>query len=168
MDAFNARFTSTFTPDRLYRVYLERGEVFFIRIGGQGGGGRALAHQFGLLGGLVWKLIQKRVEAKFQARVARVDMRHPSMQIRAHKHNLRVAAPEFESSTLEPPKAVAGHGEHYGRWLAKLRGRKPMTLQLETLEDMQRAVDLLPRFLPQHSNSVVWNAAKNRFDKRAG
>ena len=41
-----------------------------------------------------------------------------------------------------------------------------MTLQLETLADMQRAVDLLPRFLPRHSSNVVWNAAKNRFDKR--
>jgi len=166
MDAFNARFTSTFTPDRLYRVYLERGEAFFIRIGGQGGGGRALAHQFGLLGGLVWNLIKKRVEAKFRARLAAVDMRHPSMQVRAHKHNFRAAAPEFESSTLEPATTIASHGEHFGRWLVKLRGRKPMTLQLETLADMQRAVDLLPRFLPRHSSNVVWNAAKNRFDKR--
>lgn len=167
MDAFNARFTSTFSLDRLYRVYLERGEVYFIRIGGQGGG-PALAAQFGLLGGLVWNLVKKRVEAKFRARVALVDRRHPSVELRSHKHNFRAATPEFETSVLEPAAVVAGHGPHVGRWIVKLRGRKKITLQLETVEDMTLAVDLLPRFLPQHSNHVAWNPQKETFEKTVG
>jgi hypothetical protein len=55
---------STFSPDRLYRVTIERGEVYFIRIGGQSGVAVGVASQFGVFGALFPHMLKKRTDRK--------------------------------------------------------------------------------------------------------
>ena len=59
----------------------------------------------------------------------------------AHKHAFRAIASEYEQSDLNPASGFAGHGAHYGRWVFRLRNGKRMTLQFDTLPDMQRAYE---------------------------
>ncbi len=99
-NAFNARFVSTFTPDRLYRVYIDRGEIFFIRIGGQGGMALGVASQFGLLGGLVLQGLKKRGNEQLATKTSELDRQHPSSQLSAHKHNFHSAATAIQVSSL--------------------------------------------------------------------
>ncbi len=166
--AFTARLISMLSLDRVYRVYLTDGAVFFIRIGGQGGFARGIAAQFGALGALFLRATQKRSQADRMRKLEKLDMTHPSAHLSAHKHNFTVPVSEFEESVLQPPPALGGHGQHHGRWVFKLRGQKPMTLQLETLEEMQAAYEILPNFLGgRHKTRVVWHAGKSMFIKGA-
>ncbi len=152
-NAFNARYISALTPDRVYRVYLSRGETFFIRIGGQPWA-EAIARSFGLLGSLVLGPMQKRAAAKQRERCSELDAQDPSLHLNAHKHNFRATVSDYEQSSLDPASGFAGHGAHYGGWVFRLRRGKPMTLQLDTLPDMQKAYETLGESLgPVHQGS---------------
>lgn len=165
-NAFNARFISNLSLDRLYRVYVERGEMFFIRIGGQSGVAVGVASQFGVVGALVLRSLKKRGDEKLAAKIADLDRQHPSSQLSAHKQNFHAASTAVEHSALEPAATIGAHGEHFGRWRLKIRDGKEMLLQFEALEDMKAAHGLLPALGSVHANNVVWDPAKNRFAKK--
>lgn len=164
MNAFNGRVISALSPDRLYRVFFDQGEVFFIQIGGQSFG-QVIAAQFGLLGRLVYAPIQRRAQAKLEAKIRDLDTQPPSVHLTAGKHNFRAAVSDFESSTLQAAPALGGHGRHLGRWILQLHGQKQITLQLETEDDMRRAFETLPLAIGTHVNQVMWDAAKSKFTK---
>ncbi len=164
MNAFNATLISTFTSDRFYRVYFGRGEVFFIQIGGQSFG-QIVASSFGALGALIYAPIQRQAQAKLAARIRDLDMQPPDLSLAAGKHNFRALVADVESSTLQAPPALRQHGPHLGRWVLQLRGQKPLTLQLETQDDMRRAFETLPAAIGAHVNQVAWDAARNKFVK---
>jgi len=155
--AFNARLVSIWTPDRLYRVYIVRGEMFLIRIGGQGGFAQGVASQFGLLGAYLLKAHNRRSAAKLAARVAELDRLAPSVHLSTHKHNLHVMASSVERSALEPAPVIGAHGEHCGRWRLKVRDAGERLFQLETPEDMMAAHELLPTLGCPHVSKVVWD-----------
>lgn len=162
---FNARFISTFTPDRLYRVYVEGGEISFIRIGGQAGLAEGVGMQFGLLGALVMRSLKKRSEAKVAEAAAGVDREHPSAHLGDHKHNFRTSAGELQSSSLEPPALIRTHGEHFGRWRLRFRDGKVLHFQLETPAEMRIAYEVLPALGGVHVNNVVQDRRNGRFTK---
>lgn len=162
MNAFNCKLISTFAADRVYRVFLVPEGPFFIQIGGQELG-RAVAMHFGLLGGLVYAAIEKRSRAKREEKIRKLDLVHPSAYLGSAKHNFHATTLDVETSVLKPRARLGSHGEHSGRWIFKLRGQKEMTLELQTVDDMQRAYDLLPGAIGVHVNKVVWNAAKGKF-----
>ncbi len=165
--AFNARYLSAFTPDRVYRVYLSRGETFFIRIGGQPWS-QDIASAFGLLGPLMLEPMLRRAAAKLRERCSQLDAQDPGLHLKAHKHNFRAAVSDFEQSSLNPASGFASHGQHYGRWDFQVRGRRSMTLQFDTLSDMQAAYQMLGDTLgPVHQVNVDWSPSQDRFVKRA-
>ena len=165
--AFNATLVSTFSPDRLYRIYVDRGEVFFIRIGGQNVVATALASHLGLLGIFIRRALKKRADAKLAMTIAELDRQHPSSHLAAHKHNLHTPTTAIETSVLEPAAVMGAHGNHVGRWRLKLRESKEMLFQLETLEEMKAAHALLPTIGGLHVTNVVWDPAKEKFTKAA-
>ncbi len=84
--AFNARAVFTWKSDRLYRVHLSGNELFFIRLGGQGGWregalGGMHGHPLGLLLLPVVWLLDRWAEKKRKARMARSDARPPQLQV---------------------------------------------------------------------------------------
>ena len=167
MNAFNGRLISALSSDRLYRVFFDQGEVFFIQIGGQQGIGWAIAVQFGVLGALIYAPFQRRAQEKLEAKIKDFEMQPPSALLAAGKHNFHAFVSDFESSSLQAAPALGGHGQHVGRWVMQLRGQKPMTLQLETTDDMRRALEALPGAIAAHVNQVAWDAAKGKFVKTA-
>ncbi len=165
--AFNGRYISALTPDRVYRVYLCWGETFFIRTGGQPWA-QAIAAGFGILGSFVLEPIERRAVARQRELCSQLDTEDPSLHLKGHKHNFRAIVSEYEESSLNPAGSFAGHGPHYGRWVFKLRGGKEMTLQLDTLSDMQKAYELLGESLgPVHQVNVEWSPSKRVFVKPA-
>lgn len=164
---FSARLISTWSLDRLYRVYPTKEYLFFIRIGGQGAVARAAAVQFGILGGMILGYFEKRASARLADGLRDLDAQDPHALIGRHKHDFRVGLVEVESSRIGPAARVGTHGPHVGRWVLTPRGRKPITLQLEKVEDMKAAIDGVAAVAgPRHQNVVVWNADSGRFVKQ--
>lgn len=161
---FNARLISTWSSDRLYRVYPTNDGISFIRVGGQGGAAQAAAAQFGLLGGLVLGLFAGRSANRLAEKVREADSQDPHALLGRHKHDFQVRMIEVESSVLGRAARIGGHGPHVGRWSLSVRGEKPMTLQLETVGDMQAAARALPEAVSGlHRNDVVWSPQSRKF-----
>jgi hypothetical protein len=163
---FNAKYISGWLPDRQYRIYVIGNEMFFIRIGGQDVQA-ALTHQFGLLGGLIGTLLQKRSEKKKAALIQNIDQMNPEQLLAEHKHNFKVNSIEFESATVEPRSFFASHGPHVGLWKFNLKDGRKMKLQFDNNEDLQSALNILPQLLSNSvRGNVEWNENKKRFQKR--
>ncbi len=165
--AFNGHYLSALTPDRIYRVYPTRDEVFFIRVGGQPLVPAGTTTFSGLVG-LLLQGLWKRAQVKMKERCQKLDAEHPSLHLKAHKHSFRATAADFEESRLDSPKTLGGHGPHYGRWVFKLRDKKSMTLQLESLSEMQMAYQTLGESVGSvHQLNVEWSPSKGAFVKRS-
>ncbi|MCK6558841.1 hypothetical protein HUU39_01600 [candidate division KSB1 bacterium] len=166
--AFNARAVFTWRSDRLYRVHLSGNELFFIRLGGQGGWREgALGGMHGqplglLLLPVVW-LLDRWAQKKREAKMARSDARPPQLQVREHIHNFRLAASDVVAASLEPPARLQLHGYHVGRWRLVTAGGQKFNFQFETLADMQWAQAILSRVLADRLQiSVRWDPRRGR------
>jgi hypothetical protein len=60
---------------------------------------------------------------------------------------------------------IGAHREHFGRWRLTFREGKRMLFQLETIEDMRMAYQLLPSLGTVHVNNVVYDSLGERFVK---
>jgi hypothetical protein len=148
VDAFNARAVFWLRPDRLYRVYPTRGELFLIRIGGQGGDlAGALGALLGPLGALIEERLRKRGAERLERRVAEVDRLPPEIRAREHPQSFQLSVGQIVESQILESSRVATHGRHVGRWLLTLQGGERWSFQFETQEDLARALELLPREL---------------------
>jgi hypothetical protein len=166
--AFNARAVYAFKSDCLYRIHLTVNDAYFLRLGGQNwAAGHAIGHQFGLLGILLVMFLQQRSERK-QAEKAKLweDCSFEEL-LENHRNNFRAAPEDFLEAAIEPASFWQGHGAHVGRWAIQLKEQGKMVLQFENLEDMQKAMRVLPAWLgPTLRVNVVWNESKKRFDKK--
>ena len=163
--AFNARATFTWTSDRLYRIYVTDGKLFFVRIGGQGGMEMAVAGSFGMLGALFLHAAKSRSDRKQQSQLTVLDQQHPQELLCAHKHSFSLAPGDVVSSSIEPA-SVAMHGLHVGSWILSLLDGQKWTLQFEDLDDMRVALELLPPLLGSRLQvNAQWNEQKKRFEK---
>lgn len=167
--AFNVRALFMWKSDRLYRVHLSGDELFFIRIGGQGGWlegalGGMHGHPLGLLFlPIIW-LLDQWAEKKRQARMARSDARPPQLQVREHQHNFRLSPSDVVAASLEPPARLQWHGFHVGRWRLTTAGGQKFYFQFETVADMLWAQVVLSRVLANRLQiSVRWDPRRCRF-----
>jgi len=166
--AFNARLLSNMSFDKFYRVYVVGDQLFFIRIGGQGGLRQGITHQMGLLGLLIESLMKKRTEKKEKAFIETIDQADPEQLLTRHKDNFRLGSVALHEGSLDPPSFFATHGPHVGRCLLNLRDGKKTNLQFEKAEDMRIALDVLPTlFSSRFRVNVRWNENKKKYEKRA-
>ncbi len=164
---FNARFISNSSFDRLYRVYVVGDQLYFIRIGGQGGLQQGVTQQLGLFGLLIEPMLKKRAEKKEKEQIEAIDQTSPEQLLARHKDNFRLSAVELKEGTLDPPSFFATHGLHVGRWQLNLRDGKKMTFQFEKIEDMRIALEVLPKIFSSgfHVNAR-WNESRKKYEKR--
>ncbi len=164
---FNARSISNSSFDKMYRIYAAGDQLFFIRIGGQGGLRPGLTHQLGILGLLIEPMIKKRAEKKEKELIETIDQTDPEQLLARHKDNFRLRTVDLQEGTLDPPSFFATHGLHVGRWQMNLRDGKKMTFQFENAEDMRIAMDVLPKLFSStfHVNAR-WNETKKKYEKR--
>jgi len=164
---FNARFISNSSFDRLYRIYVAGDQLFFIRIGGQGGLQQGITHQMGILGLLIEPMLKRRAEKREKALIETIDQTNPEQLLTTHKDNFRLASVALQEATLDPPSFFATHGLHVGRWQLNLRDGKKMSFQFENTEDMRIALDVLPNlFSSRFQVNVRWNENKKKYEKK--
>ena len=162
---FNVRSLFTWKSDRLYRVYHSSGNLYFIRIGGQGGWEHGFhAHPIAtVIGGLVLGLLKRRTEAKLD----QLDHTDPMELVRNHKDSFSLSPSEASETSIEPRAGLGSHGMQFGRWLlSDYRGAK-WCFQFETLEDMQWALHILPGFFGEKLVvNVQWDPKRTQFVRR--
>jgi hypothetical protein len=164
---FNVRFISLTSLDRLYRVYVQDSEFYFIRIGGQGGILESLPQLFGPIGGFFSAFLKKRAEKNQLSLIDAVDRSHPMLHMRKHPHNFKLNPATIRASGIKPPAVVPLHGTHVGRWTLTLRDGRKMTFQFESTENMHAAVALLLSAMGQVLTvDVEWSEKNNAYVKR--
>jgi len=163
---FIALYVATWSPDRLYRIYIIEETMYFICLSRYLGLERVLRARNGPLGMLVLKVAAKQGEGELKALLSTLDVQHPRGLLDADEHNLAVSVQDVEEARLEPPSRFPSHGEHFGRWLLKLTGKKPMTFQFPRLAHMQEAYRMLPDILGSKLQLAArWDPIKERFSK---
>lgn len=166
-DAFNARtLAQIFAADRLFRVYLAPGGMFFIRIGGPRHD--QLAVHFGLVGWIISNMTMKHRQRAADERAADLDQASLRDRLEDHKDNFREPYSEIVSSVIQTGTSflTGMSGQHAGRWTLEFENRKTMRLQFDTIDDMRIAVQELPKVLGDaHINRVEWNAKKQKYVK---
>ena len=166
---FNAKLVLAASADRVYRVTQMGNDLYFIRIGGQGGVQEGITRQFGLLGFIIGALLKKRSDKKKESLIQNIDQTHPEQLLAEHKHNFKLNREEIQGGAIEPPSFFAAHGPQVGRWNFHLMDGKKMNFQFDQIADMKTALDVLPILCSGGlSVNVEWNEGKQRFEKKNG
>ena len=146
--AFTARECFALSMDRMYRVYVSGGELFFIKIGGQPGLGHAVAVQFGLVGALVHRWLEKRAKARLAEELSALDRRDLRSLVPRDKANYRWRVGEIQGSTIDTTTSKLGaHGARVGKWELKTGDGTTHNLQFEDAGEMETAIDALQSLL---------------------
>jgi hypothetical protein len=168
---FNARETHAFTSDTLYRMYVVEGQLYCIRLAGQAGFARGAAAglraQLGLVGAVVGHLLKSSAAQNTQEAAQQLDRRDPKILLKAKEGSFVMTPGAIVEAALEPSAAYQAHGDQYGRLLVRGEDGKKTTYQFETLEDMHRAVQLLPAvFGSKLTVNVEWSDRAKEYVKR--
>lgn len=152
--AFNVRSYPPFRMARIFRLYIDRDALYLIRTGGLIGhadaGSRFELHPVSMLVGMFLRWWAKPSTA---TTARELDRRGPRELVDAHASNLRIERAEVAESCLSPPRLL-GHGAHLASWSLTIRGRRPMTFQIEDEASLGTALEHLPRLL-EHALSVA-------------
>ena len=164
--AFNVRAVSTFTSDRLYRVYVCGNQLAFVKIGGQAGIAEGVAAQFGLLGALFLAWWRKRSHKKLQQRLAEEDPQDIELLVARDPKNFRVQPDQVHTASIEPPARLGTHGRHCGVWKLEETNGTKHSFQFEELSEMREALTILPDVLGALLIiNVRWDGNKGRYIK---
>ena len=164
--AFNARATLFWKADRLYRVYLDAGILYFIRIGGQDlDWVMALSPALGPLGAVIGGRIEQRKSERLERVVAEFDRVPPQVRVLEHRHNLRIPGTEVTASTILPPDDSQYHGSHVGRWQFRRTDGAKWKLQFEDPVDLVIALKSLSSLLGNRLQvEAEWAAKIKEFE----
>src|SRR5439155_1804072 len=102
MNAFNARTTTTWKGDKLFRIYPKDGRLYFIKVGGSKVQTQVMFAQFGLLGGLIGYFAAKRQKKKTQEKLNSVAGLSPEELLAMDKLNQVLDISELSEPTLNP------------------------------------------------------------------
>jgi hypothetical protein len=145
--AFIVRCYPPFRMARLYRVYVDQGALYLIRmrgvIGNADAGSRFELHPGRRAAGM---FLRWWASKSLDTSARELDARGPREMLDAHRMNLRVEPGEVAESRLDPPR-VLGHGEHFACWSLNLQGRRRLSFQIEDEASLRTALEHLPRLL---------------------
>jgi hypothetical protein len=115
----------SFARDRLYRIYLVDGVLYFIQIADQLTAGKVAMNE-----------------------VDNLDRQRPQDLMPAHKNNMAIPIADIASATIDLPGWFDGaHGPHLGIWRMKLHTGTKWSFQFNFEDDMKRACHGLPAAL---------------------
>ena len=159
----------TWTPNRLYRVYILPGELVFIYAGSGGEVSAAVGAQFGLLGGLIAAAANPK--RKNEQRQQQLDSAGLDKLIADHKHNFRAPAADLSEVSIDPRSfwlaAMYSQPQHLGVFRFTHAEKGKMCLCIGAADDMKVAIENLPRALGDLvAVNVEWNETKRKFVKK--
>lgn len=142
--SFNARALFTVAADRIYRVEMRNGMMYFLRIGGQfdldrgkiapGVPGKAPAVMILAVGEALFRT------HKAEELIARDPTKDPDELVGIHPHNFKLAPSDIKQVTLLPKKwLLSFFRPHFGRLVIEQVDGKSQEYHLERLEDLQIA-----------------------------
>ena len=168
--SFNARALFTFVPDRIYRVELRNGVMYFLRIGGQYDLDRATVAP-GAPGQLPALLILAAHEAMFRKHKEEFRARDPSQDpeelLGIHPHNFKLPPADIQRVTFLPKKWLLSFVRpHFGRLVIEQMDGKSQEYHFERREDLQAALTHLTAALGDKVDSQIrWDEQKKDFVK---
>lgn len=172
---FETRYCQTWKANRCLRIYITAEELLFLDAGPTDinqtqGQGFAWGGLIGLvIGGMIADNRRKEAEAR-RADLKRADLRELRYLAREESTSFRARPEDLLDVRLE----ALTFWQRIGHWgtnctgLLKFhhRDRGPYSLELATLEDMRRAMDLLPPVLGERFHlNAKWSHAHQRFDR---
>lgn len=165
---FNTRATFTLKGDRVYRVYPEGDELYFIRIAGQmqAMDWRIALNQLGLLGIWIGRKLNARRDITLAAKTAEADAMTPQEQLQGHKHSFHLHVNDVLTSSFDAPKIVSLHGRHAAVWLLEPQRGEKWRFQFEDPHEAREALAVLSAALGDRLTvNAVWDDAKEKFRK---
>lgn len=164
--SFNMRACFTLETDRIYRVELRDGFLYFLRVGGQFDLDRGIHQPAGLAGVMLLAageaLLRKH---KKEELIARDPSRDPEELLGIHPHNFKLAPADIASATLLPKKPLlALFRPHFGRLVIERIDGKRQEYHFEKLNDLRTAYTHLPAPLGNKLDiRIHWNETGGRF-----
>jgi hypothetical protein len=151
--------------DRLFRIYVKDGRLYFIKVGGSRNQQAAIGAQFGLLGILLGYWLQKRDQKKTDQLLSDIHAVAPEQLLGGDKANCVFEQRELSEICIEP--ASIWGGAKCGRlFFRDPRGRKRRFI-LEDVANAQAALQHLSEALGgQLTINAVWDERKQKFVKK--
>jgi hypothetical protein len=166
--SFNAKLGLALTRDRLYRIYARGGQLYFLRISGQGRlVGKTAVDRFGAIGELIGDLFNRRSLIDQLRFLQAQNAEDPAAHLADHPHNFRLSAAEISESSLEPRPIFAFHGHEAGRWLVRTADGRSRTFYFQSSLGMRAAAESLPHAIGAAFRlNVEWDESRKKFRKR--
>jgi hypothetical protein len=145
LGSFVVRQPNTWSADLQYQVFVSPDRAVAVRTGGQfaGQSRQLLAHQLGLIGVLVHELFLKKREARAKAEQARTleDCTMSELLVR-HPKNFELPFHAIKRARLDRQR-FSLHGPAVARLVVEPQHRKPLTLLLQSKEQLDACRTLL-------------------------
>lgn len=152
--------------DRLWRVYVKDGKLFFIRVGGSKQQQAALGAQFGLLGMLIGMWLHKRDAKKTEQKLQEIHSVPPEQLIAGEKENLEYEQRQLSEMSIEPSSFWGG--AKIGRLVFRDPAGKKRSLMFEDAASAQSAHAHLSGAMGQALKvNATWDDVKAKFIKKA-
>lgn len=168
--SFNARACFTFAADRIYRIEIHNGSLYFLRTGGQFDLDRGLHEPGDGTGKLMAIMILAAGEAlprkhKREELIARNPSADPEELLGIHPHNFKLAPADIQRAVLLPKKWFLGlFRQHCGRLEIEPISSHRQEYHFESVADLQTAFAHLPALLEDKLDvRVEWDDNKGRF-----
>ncbi|MCI0463777.1 MAG: hypothetical protein L0Z62_43130 [Gemmataceae bacterium] len=152
---FTIQAQFTFKKNRLYRVYLRPQELLFLEAGPGCGNEQAVRGAGfvlgGLVGGLIGGILAENIREKAKARQWELDVAEEADLLRMADQgdlNFRATASDLSDIRIEAPSFWDKlDAKVCGRLCLRHRDRGAHAFQFLSIEDMQKAIELLPQVL---------------------
>ena len=165
--AFDVRLISPIFSAGEYRIFVERNDLIFIQIeGGARSVLEAAAPLLGPFGGLIPLVLWLFTKRKAKARRQRIEESDPEDLLRDSEKNFKLYAAEIRDAWIDTGSLfVARKGA--GRLGLLVRHGEKIRCEFKNTAEMSRAIQLLSPLLNSTLKiNVIWNAQKQRFDKK--
>lgn len=151
--------------DRLYRIYVKDGRLYFIKVGGSRNQQAAMGAQLGLLGILLGYWLQKRDQKKTDQLLSDIHAVAPEQLVGTDKENCAFEQRQLSEISIEP--ASAWSGAKCGRlFFRDPRGKKRRFI-FEDVANAQAALQCLSEAMSgQLKVNAVWDERKQKFVKK--
>lgn len=168
---FVARSVHVIASDRIYRVDLRNGSLYFLRIGGQFNVDRGLG-QPPMPGKAAAVMILSAGEGLFRKHkevelLARDSSQDPEDLLRIHPHNFKLLPGDIRKASFLPKKwFLSLFRPHYGRLILELQDGNRREFHFENAEDIQTALTCLPGLLVDRIDcKIAWDQESQKVVK---
>jgi len=165
--AFDVKLIAPILSAGVYRVFVERSDLIFIRMdGGSKSILAAAAPLLGPFGGAVPLVLWLFTRREAGVKRRRLETDEPEVLLREGDANFKLNLAEIRDAAIEAPAAIAASGKA-GRLHLVVRHGEKIRCEFVNTNEMNRAIHLLvPLMNATLRVNVVWNGEKQQFERK--